>query len=280
MLSYRHMFHAGNFADVFKHALLTRLLLALNAKNKPYCYLDTHAGIGTYDLMHEWAQKAREFDAGIARLWGRKDIPAALKPYMDIVRAENPHGNLRHYPGSPQIARRLIRPGDRMVLTELNETDHTELKRVYSGDKQVAVHHLDGYQGLKAFLPPRERRGLVLIDSSFDRSREFHRIVTELTAAHERWATGMYAIWYPLMDPGAMIAFTRNVAASGIREILRIEITVRPPGEEGLVPGCGMLIVHPPWRFDIEIREVARWLAQALSADGKGRALTEWLVRE
>ena len=169
VLSYRHLFHAGNFADVFKHALLARLLIALGGKGKPYCYLDTHAGTGRYDLGHEWAWKTREFENGIGRLWPRKDIPAELAPYLDAVRSENPKGRLRYYPGSPLIALKLRRPGDRIVLSELNRTDCAELEAVVGRERHVAVHLMDGYQALKAFLPPPERRGLVLLDSSFDR---------------------------------------------------------------------------------------------------------------
>src|SRR5688572_450000 len=207
MLSYRHLFHAGNFADVFKHALLARLLIALGGKGKPFCYLDTHAGTGRYDLSHEWAWKRREFENGISKLWERKDIPAALAPYMDIVRAENPKGRLRYYPGSPLIAIQLRRPGDRVVLTELNKSDFAELETHIARAHHVAAHCMDGYQALKAFLPPAEKRGLVLLDSSFDRPREFQRIVKALKEAHLRWATGTYAIWYPLMERAAMRDF-------------------------------------------------------------------------
>ncbi|MGH8622494.1 MAG: 23S rRNA (adenine(2030)-N(6))-methyltransferase RlmJ, partial [Burkholderiales bacterium] len=167
MLAYRHLFHAGNFADVFKHALLARLLIALGGKSKPYCYLDTHAGTGRYDLAHEWAWKTREFETGIGRLWSRQDIPAALAPYLDAVRSENPKGRLRYYPGSPLIALSLRRPGDRIVLVELNRKDCAELDAAVGRERHVAVHCMDGYRALQAFLPPPERRGLVLLDSSF-----------------------------------------------------------------------------------------------------------------
>src|SRR3972149_398760 len=183
MLAYRHLFHAGNFADVFKHALLVRLLVALAQKEAPFCYLDTHAGLGRYDLAHAWAQKAREFENGIARIWQRRDAPPALAGYLDAVRAENPAGSLRFYPGSPRIARALLRPGDRMVLTELNKADFAALEARFAGDRQVQVRHMDGYQALKSFLPPKERRGLVLLDSSFDRAGEFARIAEALAAA-------------------------------------------------------------------------------------------------
>lgn len=280
MLAYRHLFHAGNFADVFKHALLTRLLIALGEKAKPYCYLDTHAGIGRYDLTHAWAQKAREYESGIARLWERKDIPPALQPYIDAVQAENPNRKLRFYPGSPLIAKRLVRPGDRIVLTELNKTDHAALKELFARDKQVAAHYLDGYQGLKAFLPPKERRGLVLIDSSFDRAREFARIVSEFRAAYARWPTGMYAIWYPLMAPGAMQNFDREMKNTRIRKILKLELAIAARDFDVTIPGCGMLIVNPPWRFEDEARPLLRWLWSVLAPSGAGGATVTWLVPE
>lgn len=280
MLAYRHLFHAGNFADVFKHALLTRLLIALGEKDKPYCYLDTHAGVGRYDLTHAWAQKAREYENGIGRLWSRSDIPPAFAPYMDAVKAENTGRKLRFYPGSPLLARRLVRRIDRIVLTELNKTDFAELKQRFARDRQVAVHLLDGYQGLKAFLPPRERRGLVLIDSSFDRAREFSRIATALAEAHARWATGTYAIWYPLMAPAAMRNFERDIKNLEIRKILRLEMEIAARDFDATIPGCGMLIVNPPWRFEDEARPLLRWLWSALSEKGVGGATVNWLVPE
>ncbi len=280
MLSYRHLFHAGSFTDVFKHALLARLLIALGKKDKPYCYLDTHAGIGRYDLTHPWAQKAREYENGIARLWERKDVPPALAPYLDAVKAENPGRKLRFYPGSPLIALRLRRPDDRMVFTELNRKDCAELQALLERERNVAVQLMDGYQTLKAFLPPQERRGLVFIDSSFDRAREFTRIARALEEAHHRWATGAYAIWYPLMEPGAMRAFARDVEKTGIRKILRLELTVEREDRSVTVPGCGMLVVNPPWRFEDEARPLLRWLWSALSIEGAGGASVNWLAPE
>jgi 23S rRNA (adenine2030-N6)-methyltransferase len=280
MLSYRHMFHAGNFADVFKHALLSRLALAMSAKAKPYLYLDTHAGIGRYDLMHDWAQKAREYDNGIARLWNASDLPAELGPYMEAVRAENPHGTLRNYPGSPLIVKRFMRPSDRMVLAELNTTDCTELARVIERERHVSVQLMDGYRALKAYLPPPERRGLVLIDSSFDRSRELDRIVKALKEAHARWPTGVYAIWYPIMEPAPMRDFASDVQRSGIRKVLRAEIEVRERDETGIIPGCGMLVVNPPWRFEEEAKRIVPWLAKKMVVSGKGGARVDWLVPE
>ncbi len=280
MLAYRHLFHAGNFADVFKHALLARLLIALGRKDNPYCYLDTHACIGRYDLTHAWAQKAREYETGISRLWERNDIPPALAPYLDAVKTENTGCKLRFYPGSPLIAQRFVRPIDRIVLSELNKTDCAALKTLFARDRRVAVHLLDGYQALKAFLPPKERRGLVLIDSSFDRAGEFARITQALAQAHARWETGIYAIWYPLMEAGAMRNFEHDIEQLGIRKILKLELQIRERDLNVTIPGCGMLLVNPPWRFEDEARPLLRWLWRVLSDKGAGGASVNWLVPE
>jgi 23S rRNA (adenine2030-N6)-methyltransferase len=279
MLSYRHLFHAGSFADVFKHVLLTRLIASLNEKDKPYFYLDTHAGTGLYDLSHPWAQKGREFESGIKKLWDRKDIPAAMKPFMDIVRGENPDGHLRYYPGSPRFVRRMIRPVDRMVLSELNKTDYAELQALFAGDRRVNAQLLDGYQALKANLPPKERRGLVLIDSSFDRAREFARLATALQEAHERWATGTYAIWYPMMGAGVIRGFERAIEQTGIRKVLQFELSILPE-DASTMPGSGMIIVNPPWKFDTEMRTLLRWVWSVLNVKSAGGVKVNWLVRE
>ncbi len=280
MLAYRHLFHAGNFADVFKHAMLTRLSIALGKKDKPYCYLDTHAGIGLYDLSHEWAQKLGEYRHGIERLWDRSDLPSLLEPYMAAVRAENRDGRLRWYPGSPRIVRGLFRAHDRAELTELNRDDANALGRLFDGDRQVHVHLMDGYQALKAFLPPSERRGMVLIDSSFDRSREFARLTEALALAHRRWASGVYVIWYPLMAAQAMHAFERDVVATGIRKILKLELSVLPEGWSDSLRGCGLLVVNPPFGLDDEARAILPWLWEVLSEARAGRPQIRWLVRE
>ena len=280
MLAYRHLFHAGNFADVFKHALLAQLMLALGKKDKPFFCLDTHAGTGRYDLMHPWAQKNKEYHDGIARMWVRSDAPPELAPYLAAVRAENPDGKLRCYPGSPRIVRRLLRPQDRLVLTELNRKDCEALAALFAGDRQVNVRLADGYQALKAFLPPPERRGLVFVDSSFDRAREFERLTRGFAAAHRRFATGVYALWYPLMEPPAMRAFLRGVAATGIARILQLEISVQTAGWSASMRGCGLLVANPPFGFDATARAVLEWLRPVLSRDGGGGHEVRWLAAE
>lgn len=270
MLAYRHQFHAGNFADVFKHALLARLLLALAKKDKPFCYLDTHAGVGRYDLKHRWAQKNREFEQGIGRLWSRRDAPALLEPYLAAVRAENPDGALSVYPGSPLIAQRLLRTGDRMVLCELSERDRASLRACLARERRSGVHHIDGFQAIKAQLPPRERRGLVLMDPSFDRKGEFQRVEDALREVHRRFATGVCAFWYPLMQPAAMRAFERALREAGVPRILQLELWVHPADWTASLRGCGMLVVNPPYGFEGEARQMLPWLVEVLGAPGAG----------
>ena len=280
MLAYRHLFHAGNFADVFKHALLTRLLVLLERKDKPLCYLDTHAGIGLYDLGHPWAQKLAEYREGIERVWTRADAPALLEPYLTAVRADNPDGRLRRYPGSPRIAQRLLRDADRIVLTELNVEDCKQLGALFASDRRVVVEHADGYQALKAHLPPRERRGLILVDSSFDRAREYDRLTQALSVSHRRFATGVFALWYPLMEPTVVRGFTRGVVATGIRKVLELELSVFPERWAATLRGSGMLVVNPPFGFEKDARSVLAWLWQALSPEGEGAWRVSWLIPE
>lgn len=280
MLAYRHLFHAGGFTDVFKHALLAQLVLALRTKVKPFFYLDTHAGTGRYDLSHPWAQKNKEYHDGVARVWTRSDAPPALVPYLDAVRAENPDGKLRRYPGSPRIARRLLRTHDRMVLTELNRTDCAALAALFPGDKQVTVQLADGYQALKAFLPPKERRGLIFVDSSFDRAQEFERLKRGFVAAHRKFATGVYALWYPIMEPSSMRAFERSVVATGIGRILQLELSVHGAGWRESLRGCGMLVANPPFGFENTARAIVEWLWPVLSQESNGGQHVRWLVPE
>ena len=280
MLAYRHQFHAGCFSDVFKHALLAQLVLALEKKHKPFFCLDTHAGIAHYDLMHEWTQKNAEYKDGIELVWGRKDSPPVLVPYLDTVRAENPDGKLRYYPGSPRLVRRLMRPHDRLVLSELNKKDCVSLATLFARDRQVTVHLMDGYQALKAFLPPPERRALVFVDSSFDRAQEFKRLTEGCVEAHRKFATGVYALWYPLMEPAVMQAFERRVAATGIRKILQLEISVHPKEWTLTMRGCGLLVVNPPFGFEVAARAILAWLWPVLSRQGDGEQRVRWLASE
>jgi 23S rRNA (adenine2030-N6)-methyltransferase len=279
MFAYRHLFHAGNFADVFKHALLTRLLIALAKKPKPFCYIDTHAGTGRYDLDDEWARKNAEFADGIGRLWSARNVPPELEPYLAIVRKENPNGKLRYYPGSPLIARALLRPEDRAVLSELNQKDFIALGNCMEHQRKVLIQHEDGYQTLKAQLPPPERRALVLIDSSFDRAGEYTRLVHALVEAQRRFATGVFAIWYPMMAPNAVLAFDRSIIGTGIRRILRCELEVHPPRWNESLRGTGLIVVNPPFGFEPEARTLLGWLTPLLQ-QSEGAWRVDWRAGE
>lgn len=280
MLAYRHLFHAGNFADVFKHAAVVQLAFLLRRKDKPFLYLDTHAGIGRYDLSHPWAQKNREFECGIARIFERTDCPAAVQPYLDAVRAQNTDGKLRFYPGSPLLVFGLLRGSDRMALAELNRDDCGRLQQHFEGQRRVQVRNMDGYQALKAFLPPKERRGLILIDSSFDRADELRRIVDALLIAYKRFATGVYAIWYPLMEQSVISDFEQLIVDCGIRRILKLELSVHPGTWRESLRGSAMLVINPPYGFDTVAAPMLYWLWKALSIDGGGRYRIKWLVAE
>ncbi len=287
MLSYRHAFHAGNFADVHKHSVLSLLLLALRKKAAPFCCIDTHAGAGRYDLNSAEAQKNREYSNGISRLWGRNDVPPAFDSYLTAVRALNEKtapmadglAAPRYYPGSPRIVRHHLRPQDRLILTELHSTDVVNLRNEFKGDPQVAVHHLDGYQGLKAFLPPKEKRGLVLIDPAFELHDEVERAVHGLHAAWQRWPQGIYAFWYPITHCTFAQDIHQRAIKLGIDKMLIAEIYLRPPQSARRLNGSGMLIVNPPWQIDVSLNEVCQWLAVALADDG-GQARVEWLTPE
>ncbi|WP_295452923.1 23S rRNA (adenine(2030)-N(6))-methyltransferase RlmJ [uncultured Thiodictyon sp.] len=277
MLGYRHAFHAGNFADVLKHALLVQLILALRLKDKPFCVVDTHAGAGLYDLASESALKNREFDGGIGRLW---DAPAGPEsaPYLELVRALNPDGHQRWYPGSPHLARALLRPGDSLILCERHPADHLVLRAEFAGDPQVAVHFRDGYEAPAGLMPPPQRRGLVLMDPSFEMPGEFARLSAALTTIQRRWAGAVVAIWYPIIEREPSLGFLNRLKGLGIPAILCAELGVSPyRGSQGL-HGSGMLIVNPPWGLTAILERLLPELLARLRLAGPGETRLEWLV--
>ncbi len=280
MLSYRHSFHAGNFADVLKHSVLALLLEGLRRKEAPFCYLETHAGVGRYDLHGAAAQKTGEWREGVAHLWSAAEPPQAAAPYLDAVRALNDDGTLRFYPGSPRIARHLLRPQDRMVLMELHPADLPLLQQEFAGDRRVAVRHQDGFTGLKALLPPKEKRGLVLIDPSYEVKDEFDRVVEVLLQSHRRWPTGIYALWYPILNRASIDRLHRRLRDSGIRRILYAELSLRPDDAPFGMNGSGMLIINPPWQLDQQLTHLLPWLWQQIDSERRGRHAMEWLVPE
>lgn len=277
MLSYRHAFHAGNFADVLKHLTLVSALAYLVQKPKPVCYLDTHAGPGRYLLSKSHAQTNREFATGIGRLIERGDAPPVVERYLRLVRAANPGGQaggeLSVYPGSPAFARHLLRAQDRLLLWELHPAEFAALDRQCRADGRVRVCPEDGFAGVIAQLPPRERRGLVLIDPPYEIKADYQRVVATLVAAHCRFATGVYAIWYPVVERQRSDALIRAVKATGIANLHRFELGVAPDTPGHGMTASGMLVVNPPWPLAGEMDAALPWLAEMLArADGAGRS--------
>lgn len=282
MLSYRHAYHAGNFADVFKHIVLVLILEALRRKDKPFLYLDTHAGAGRYDLRGAMAAKNQEYAHGIGRLWNSPAPPAAVAAYVDSIRALNPPSAAlpRWYPGSSRIARHLLRPGDRMLLAEKHGADSALLRAEFSGDHQVRVYREDGYHLLKSKLPPREHRALVLIDPAYELRDEPERVFEGLQEGYRRMATGIFAAWYPVTLKVNADGLRNKLRDSGIRRILNTELCVHPRDNPLGMNGSGLLIINPPWQLDETIQELLPWLWRTLSPAGQGDHFVQWLVEE
>lgn len=282
-MNYRHVFHAGNFADVVKHTILTRILTYLMRKDAPFRVIDTHAGVGLYDLKGAAAEKTGEWVDGIGRLVHR-DLPESAKdllaPYLEAVHAQNPDGELRFYPGSPLITRNMLRQQDRLMALELHPIDVEALRENFAADFQVRVTHVDGWQALGTHLPPKEKRGLVLIDPPFEERNEFERMAQNLIKAHKRWPTGLYALWYPIKDVADVDNFVGLLQASGIPKILRLELTIRQPSEPPRLHGTGMIVINPPFVLEEEMRVLMPVLSDVLSDEGRGRWTIDWVAGE
>lgn len=261
-VNYRHLYHAGNFADVVKHVVLTLLLQAMARKDTPFVYIETHAGAGRYDLTHPLATKTGEWRDGIGAIWQAADAPAAIAPYLDIVRAQNPTGALRWYPGSPRIASALLRPQDRMVLAELHPEECQRLHAEYARVPRVQVQCQDGFAGLRAWLPPKERRGLVLIDPAYEREAEWREVGQAVTAARRRFATGTYAIWYPIKARSLAGRLTKAFADLPAEKVLHVGFNRYPPDAPLRLNGGGLWILNPPWQLDLPLQAALDWLVK------------------
>ena len=281
-MNYRHIYHAGNFADVFKHAVLTRLIVYLQRKDKPFRVLDTHAGTGLYDLTADEATRTGEWRDGIGRLLAADlpaDVTALLAPYVAAVRQVN-GDDISHYPGSPVLVRALMRPQDRLSAIELHPADAQTLAGHFAGDHQVRVTALDGWLALKSQVPPKERRGLVLVDPPFEVRGEYERLADGLVEAHKRFATGLYCLWYPKKAGAPIRAFHERLGRSGVDRILCAELDVKGESDAAGLSGSGLVIVNPPFVLEDELATLLPALTRLLAQDeGAGHSLF-WLSGE
>jgi 23S rRNA (adenine2030-N6)-methyltransferase len=280
-LNYRHAFHAGNFADVMKHIILTRLIEYLKLKPGAFRVIDTHAGLGRYSLTGDEAKRNPEWKEGIAKLL-KAELPAKpkalIQPYLDVIAGENQNNTLARYPGSPLIARKLFRPQDRLSALELHPKDARELGKHFDGDIQARVTALDGWLALNAYVPPKEKRGLVLVDPPFEEPGEWERIVDGFAKAHKKWATGLYALWYPMKEPREVSRFAKDLSATGIKRILRVELLIERE-VAGKLYGSGMIVVNPPFVLEDELKTILPALVKTLGNDGASHRL-EWIRGE
>lgn len=280
-MNYRHAFHAGNFADILKHLVLAQCVEHLNAKPKPYRYIDTHSGIGGYDLAGDEAERSPEWKDGIGRLINADlpdEVESLLAPYLGIIRDMNEGDALRHYPGSPEIATRLMREGDRLHLCELHPQDSETLDARYKRDKRVKVEQRDGYKALKLLVPPPEKRGLVLIDPPFEDKDELAHMAEAVMAALDKWPTGTFVFWRSLKNLWAADRFDNGLAEWLISEkqlapekILRADLWIRDLASEGKLAGAGVVVINPPWTLEEKLVAGLPWIADRLAqGDGYG----------
>ncbi len=285
MFSYRHAFHAGNHADVLKHMVLVQLLAYLNQKDTAYMVIDTHAGAGVYTLDGEYASKSGEAEEGIEKLWSRTDLPPAVAAYVEQIRAMNPAGKLRHYPGSPFLAERVMREQDRLRLFELHSTDskllvdnvrkleaHAAANGIRPRGKRILAERADGFGALKALLPPPSRRGLVLIDPPYEDKDDYRKVKVAMEDAQRRFAGGTYAVWYPALgrlDSQQLPERLKRIAQS---DWLHVTLSIGGPDAEGRgLTASGMFIINPPWTLEAALKESMPWLVQALARDSSAR---------
>lgn len=283
-MNYRHAYHAGNHADVLKHVVLLALVDALHRKDTPVFVLDTHAGRGEYDLTAVEAGKTAEAEGGVEKLlaWARnaRPLPVAIARYRDALKALDPGGERRFYPGSPKLLVHALRPNDRLAVVELQPEEAIALKRSVGHDPRVGVHARDGYTAMKGLLPPKEKRGLVLIDPPYEaQGAEFDAIAAALKDAYARWPTGVIAVWYPIKQRRTLLPFFRKAASLPAKQALVVELLVRPDDSPLRMNGSGMLLLNPPWKLDAELAKTLPALVKAMGEAGASHRL-EWLKQE
>jgi 23S rRNA (adenine2030-N6)-methyltransferase len=277
-MNYRHAYHAGNFADVLKHAVLALVIEHLKLKPAPFRVIDTHAGIGLYDLTSEASLKTGEWQAGIGRVLDKElpaDAAAILAPYLAVVREVNGPGPLERYPGSPLIARRLVRASDRLVVNELHPEDYAALEKLFARDAESKVLALDAWTALKSLLPPKERRGVVLVDPAFEQQGELERLVEGLGEAVRRFATGTFLLWYPIKDVKAVAAFRRKIAALALPKALAVELMIRGAEDAQRLNGAGLIVVNTPYTLEARLKVLMPVLVRLLAQGEDARFLVQ-----
>ncbi|MCB1754506.1 MAG: 23S rRNA (adenine(2030)-N(6))-methyltransferase RlmJ [Gammaproteobacteria bacterium] len=280
MLSYKHAFHAGNHADVLKHSALVHILTYLKRKAPPLVYIDTHAGAGGYSLLDAEALKTAEFSRGAALLWKAGDRPEMVGDYLNLLRGVNPDGGLAVYPGSPQIAARLLGEKDRLRLFELHNNEYRGLTARFAKDPRVKLFNSDGLQGLLASLPPAQSRALVLIDPSYEIKSDYEAVTETLIKAYKKFAVGVFMLWYPVVERRRVQRLEQAIRQSGVRRIVQFELSVRPDAFNDGMTGSGLFVVNPPWTLQASMDETLPYLAATLGESGRGVFRSETLVGE
>lgn len=278
-MNYQHAYHAGSMHDVFKHVILVQLLKFLDKKPSAFCYMDTHSGKALYNLTDEQSQKTNEYKEGIYRLWHAKDIShPAIIDYLDIVKKYNPQNELNYYPGSGLFASSCLREQDEAILCELQPRVYEDLHNYFPRNKQVHVHHREGYQALQALLPPKIKRGMVLIDPPYEAKDEYQQLLEAITKAQIRWPNGIYAIWFPIKQYDVIARFYRNIKNSGFTNILATECWATTEDfKDNRLRGSGLVILNPPWQFDLLLDGLLPALNTALNINNSGKIFFTWL---
>lgn len=279
MLSYRHGFHAGNYADVLKHSALSLVLEYMCKKDKPFAYIDTHAGAGSYSLKNDMAIKTGEFNEGVLKLWEQDGLPEEFAPYMHALKKQNKKGNLAYYPGSPQVALSFLRSNDAMRLFELHPKDADILKKNIPSKSRFQVEHKDGYEGLKSALPPVSRRGVVLIDPSYELKSEYRASIKAIEMGVKRFATGTYMLWYPVVDRKLIQGMEKYWVKTGINNVLQVEYCREPDSPGYGMTGTGLFIVNPPWQLANQMTTVMEVMNRYMDS-GKAVSRVVQLVAE
>ena len=280
MLSYRHAFHAGNHADVLKHVVLMQVLSYMQQKDKAFLYVDTHAGAGLYDLHSDWASKTKEYETGIARIWQSDALPVELQSYIDLIRELNPEDSLSVYPGSPWLAHAVLRSQDKARLFELHSNEFQVLSENFSRIKNIKLDQGDGFKALTAVLPPESRRAVVLIDPSYEIKTDYQTVVQAVNAAYSRFPTGVYLIWYPVINRRVIDQLERDLADSGMRNIMQFEQAVMADATASGMTASGMIVINPPWQLEQSMKNCLPWLHKQLAVDEDGAYRIARIVEE